>query len=233
MLYNNYNYNHWTTDKLSEAGNQSLQVLKRLWRTNPDLFREIFKSNKAYGEPVSERIFDRYVDSVEPLIKAGLVYDYQHRINREAVCQINTIHRSEVDSPLFICTDFPEEDEKRVFPYDDEAKEWLNLYNSSGRIAEPSTIVDLCCGAGSIGLWLAKYYSSSFVYGFDNNQKALSYARYNAALNHIQNFEGWEWDALKAIEEHPINLQQRWSMLEEKVDLICADPPFAMAPLGN
>lgn len=208
----------------------TLTALKKLWTNYPDIFKQVFQSTKDYGEPISSASFDRRIDSLEPLTKAGLIDNYQHNVTREATCQINVIDRSELDDPLFICTDFPKRDKNRVFPYDDEAKEWLNLYIKSGIISQPSTIVDLGCGAGSIGLWLAKYYPHSQVLGFDNNPKALKYAEYNGRLNQISNFQGYLWDALQNPDDYPGDLTFLWRGLQEKVDLICADPPFAMHP---
>lgn len=214
---------------------EALQILKQLWNNHQDVFKELFQSKRPYGETLKQRKIMDCVDSLEPLIKAELILDYQDFINVEATCKINVINKINYADPIFICTDFPQHNEKRVFPYCDEAEQWLKLYDQSiGTTDQPRIIVDLCCGAGSIGLCLAKLYPQSRVIGFDNNPRALEYAKYNANLNNISNLKVFEWDATCDINSYNFinDTRTQWEDLQGKVDLVCGDPPFSMNPPG-
>ncbi|MEA5472086.1 methyltransferase [Spirulina sp. 06S082] len=219
---------------------ETYQTLKKLWKNHDDIFKKTFQSKKPYGEPMGKKQLEDCVDSLEPLIDAGLIIDYQDFINVESTCQINVIDRTSYTDPIFICTDFPEHNKQRVFPYCDEAEQWLKLYHQFIRTTdEPEIIVDLCCGAGSIGLCLAKLYPRSTVIGFDNNPRALKYAEYNATLNHIntlnqrqKRFRVLQWDAIRDINDYDRgdDTRREWESWQGQVDLVCADPPFSMNP---
>jgi tRNA1(Val) A37 N6-methylase TrmN6 len=221
--------------KYQKPVSETLNTLKQLWKNYPDIFKELFQSPKGYGEPIKYKKIKACIDSLKPLVDSGLILDYQDFIDVEATCRINVINPTSRATPVFICTDYSKQIGSRVFPYCDEAQECLKLYNQSTEIIkEPQIIVDLCCGAGSIGLCLAKLYPQSEVIGFDNNSHALKYAEYNAALNQIENFRAIQWDATRDINDYERgdNTRLEWERLQGKVDLVCADPPFSMNPPG-
>lgn len=75
-------------------------------------------------------------------------------------------------------------------------------------------IVDLYCGVGVLGLFLAK--DSKEVLGVDIDEKAIEFARINARENNIKNFRGI---ALASEKIQPILLKN--------TDLLILDPPRA------
>ncbi|MDX9692475.1 MAG: class I SAM-dependent methyltransferase [Acholeplasmataceae bacterium] len=54
---------------------------------------------------------------------------------------------------------------------------------------EKLTIVDMGCGYGPIGLYLAKAYQHAFVIMTDINLRAVELAKKNSQLNHLKNVE--------------------------------------------
>lgn len=78
-------------------------------------------------------------------------------------------------------------------------------------------MLDLFCGCGSIGLYLARKVGS--VLGIELNEEAIELAKFNAALNNIENTEFVAGDARRLLAE----LHQD----EKTFDLIVADPPRA------
>lgn len=74
--------------------------------------------------------------------------------------------------------------------------ETFQLENANGKI------LDVGCGYGPIGLSLAKAFPDTVVHMVDVNERALSLARENAALNHATNVEIYESDRLLGVKEH-------------------------------
>ena len=92
------------------------------------------------------------------------------------------------------------------------------LYSSVMEFLSPEgteNIVDLYCGAGTIGLSLAKYVKS--VSGVEINPDAVKDAKENAKLNKVENAEFFLGDASEAAEK----------FLKEgrKIDAVIVDPP--------
>ncbi|MBU1446063.1 23S rRNA (uracil(1939)-C(5))-methyltransferase RlmD [Patescibacteria group bacterium] len=81
-----------------------------------------------------------------------------------------------------------------------------------GEIKSTSTVFDLFCGTGTIGLFCA--HKAKKIFGVDINQSAIENANSNAKTNDIQNATFVAGDAFKVIAE-----------LEEKPDIIIVDPP--------
>jgi len=89
-------------------------------------------------------------------------------------------------------------------------QEWLEERN--GR---PSTLIDLGCGSGCIGITLARRFPSLRVILADVSQAALSVARDNAALHDVVDrcqFEYGDWFS--------------WAKPRERVELILCNPPY-------
>ena len=79
------------------------------------------------------------------------------------------------------------------------------------------TAVDLCCGIGSITLYLARLCGR--VYGAEINPNAIENARVNAALNNIENVSWKCADAAAAL--------RGWTDAGVRPRLVCVDPPRA------
>ncbi len=91
------------------------------------------------------------------------------------------------------------------------------LYEKAAEFAEPDgkTVIDLYCGAGTIGLSLAK--KAKKIYGIEIVPKAIEDAKFNAQLNKIDNAEFYCGDAAFAANE----LEQKGI----KPDVVILDPP--------
>ena len=89
----------------------------------------------------------------------------------------------------------------------------------AGSAAGPQmdTAVDLCCGIGSITLYLARLCGR--VYGAEINPNAIENARVNAALNNIENVSWKCADAAAAL--------RGWTDAGVRPRLVCVDPPRA------
>lgn len=75
------------------------------------------------------------------------------------------------------------------------------------------TILDLCTGSGCIALAMAKHLPEVFVYGIDQSDVALSYARKNALLNGIGNVSFLSGDLFAPVEGM-------------RFDAIVSNPPY-------
>lgn len=74
------------------------------------------------------------------------------------------------------------------------------------------TIVDMGCGYGPIGLYLAKKYSNLNVYMYDVNERAVNLAKENKKLNHISNAN--------------IDVSNLFDNCDINADLIVTNPPI-------
>ena len=81
----------------------------------------------------------------------------------------------------------------------------------------PSTIVEVCCGGGNLGILAAKVFADARVWLADLDASALSLALENVALHQVTDRVGcYQGDLLSAI-------------APESVDLIIANPPYVSA----
>jgi len=105
-----------------------------------------------------------------------------------------------------------------LYPYDSFFQNNVELFevalqkmkdNLEGKL---SKIVDLYCGVGVIGLTLNN--GAKKIIGVEINQSAIDYAKLNAKLNHISNFEGFVLPSEKIPQEILVN-----------TDLLILDPP--------
>ncbi len=78
-------------------------------------------------------------------------------------------------------------------------------------------VFDLCCGIGSIALFLARLCGR--VYGAEINPHAIENARINAGLNNIRNVSWKCGDAAAALRD--------WTDAGVRPRLVCVDPPRA------
>ncbi|MDP3980103.1 MAG: 23S rRNA (uracil(1939)-C(5))-methyltransferase RlmD, partial [Chlamydiota bacterium] len=91
-----------------------------------------------------------------------------------------------------------------------------NICQTVRQFIEPSnsdTIVDLYCGVGLIGLYLAKDVKK--IIGIENNPIALDDARANAKLNHIQNAQFICSSSKESLDQLP----------SQSIDALIVDPP--------
>lgn len=121
---------------------------------------------------------------------------------------------------IYVSTDFPTTNPaegERVFPWVDEGNLLLNYIENIDFDYEPSRILNMCCGAGTIALALAKKWPSSKVIGIDNNKRAILCANFNKDLNNLSNVEFKYGNLFEELKEGGF-------------DLIVSDPPFAIQP---
>ena len=91
-----------------------------------------------------------------------------------------------------------------------------NLYQLAldyADITKDDVVVDMFCGTGTIGMFMAK--ACKKVIGIEIVESAVKDARFNAKLNNIENIEFWCEDANKAIAK----------LVNEGIDVIVVDPP--------
>jgi 23S rRNA (uracil1939-C5)-methyltransferase len=91
-----------------------------------------------------------------------------------------------------------------------------NLYQLAldyADISKNDIVVDMFCGTGTIGMFMAK--SCKKVIGIEIVESAVKDARYNAKINNINNIEFWCEDANKAIGK----------LKNQGIDVIVVDPP--------
>ncbi len=87
----------------------------------------------------------------------------------------------------------------------DKVKSYANLTGKE-------TVLDLYCGTGSIGIYLAK--SAKKVYGIEINEEAINDANINKKINRVDN-----------ICFYALNANQFLTKISEKIDLVIVDPP--------
>ena len=91
----------------------------------------------------------------------------------------------------------------------------IKLYDKVKEYANPSkedTILDLYCGTGTIGLYLAE--KAKKVYGIEINEDSVKDANINKEINNVQN-----------IEFYALNANQFLTKIKEKIDILILDPP--------
>ncbi len=77
---------------------------------------------------------------------------------------------------------------------------------------DTKTIIDMGCGYGPIGIYLAKRYPDVHVFMYDINQRAVELAMKNSKLNQINNTT--------------ISKSYLFDQVTEQVDLIISNPPI-------
>jgi hypothetical protein len=139
------------------------------------------------------------------------------------------LERSPEHEQIFIATDFPETSQEirnnsaRVFSHSDEAnalRAALDLYFQTTK--EPSQILDLCSGAGTLGILCAARTRASVVYSVDSQERAVRQAKMNRLLNGI--------DEARLKIERAEDGGNPWSFpsRSQQFGLIVADPPFLL-----
>ncbi len=74
------------------------------------------------------------------------------------------------------------------------------------------TMIDMGCGYGPIGIYLAKTYPSAHVFMADVNQRAVDLARQNSVLNQVSNITIMKSDL--------------FDQINQEVDFIVTNPPI-------
>ncbi|MHB1346029.1 MAG: 23S rRNA (uracil(1939)-C(5))-methyltransferase RlmD [Candidatus Humimicrobiaceae bacterium] len=101
------------------------------------------------------------------------------------------------------------------------------LYSKIAELADlkiNETALDLFCGTGTIGLFLA--HLGAKVCGIDIVKSSIEDARENAKMNKIKNIEFIKGDAAKLLEGHICdNFNSALSKFASKIDVITVDPP--------
>lgn len=91
----------------------------------------------------------------------------------------------------------------------------IKLYNKVKEYAQLNgneTILDLYCGTGTIGIYLAG--NAKKAYGIEINEEAIKDANYNRKVNNIKN-----------IEFFVLNANQFLNKIKDKIDVVIVDPP--------
>jgi SAM-dependent methyltransferase len=141
---------------------------------------------------------------------------------------IHTIDLSRYDPTLcdsvFVATDLPGDAKggtDSVFQYADEGQIAIECaYHDIVGLDPSPNVMDLCCGAGTIGLQVGKIRDDAKVYCVDESQIATEQAQFNVELNDLDpsRFEFRNGHLFEEVDE------------SEKFDLIFADPPFSLLP---
>jgi methylase of polypeptide subunit release factors len=148
----------------------------------------------------------------------GSEYMFQFRIH-----YIDKSDCSFLNEPVIITTDFPLDHQDRVFPWVDEGKLTVNKIHLQIS-PDTQTILNMCCGAGTIAILLAKLlinHRNLQIEGVDVNPRAIAIAQFNQRLNGISSAN------MKFTSGDMFN-----NLLDSKYELIVADPPFALQPTG-
>ncbi|MGA8184926.1 MAG: CHAT domain-containing protein [Terriglobia bacterium] len=211
-----------------QEAEESIAVLNLLYNY-PKEFQELFQppSYQRLLGSLSIATLNALIPDKSELDKSANVLEQLHVIRRDSIgwdacCRLNVLQHPR----LYVATDPPALDYKgRVFPFEDEAETLLRFLRPIIDDRTPERILDLCCGPGHIGLWLAKYYKGRpHTVGIDNDASAIDYARFNARLNGLDEYRTAIWDLHKGIDSFPLRPAIGC------FDLITADPPFTSAP---
>jgi 23S rRNA (uracil1939-C5)-methyltransferase len=100
------------------------------------------------------------------------------------------------------------------------SRQTQNLYDvivEHAELSEQSRVLDLFCGCGTIGMYLADRVKS--VVGVEINEDSIEMAKHNAELNGITNTEFFAGDVRRKLVELAEN--------NEQFDLVVTDPPRA------
>ncbi len=100
------------------------------------------------------------------------------------------------------------------------------LYAKAHELAAPTesdTLLDLYCGAGSIGLSMAR--NAGEVIGIEIVESAVECARFNAASNGINNASFYTGDAKNT--EHLLERAEKFRGEKIRADIVILDPPRA------
>lgn len=171
--------------------------------------------------------FIKFFQSHEPKAIPDEYLSYEEKgifIETSLISQIQYYHtpafRIFKVKDIYVTTDFPVTDPtegERVFPWIDEADLLLNYIDNIDFDYEPNCVLNMCCGAGTIALALAKKWPRSKIIGIDNNERAILCANFNKELNDLSNVEFKCGNLFQELEENSF-------------DLIVSDPPFAIQP---
>lgn len=204
---------------------QARESLYDLWLRKPQIFKDIFQSENPFNNKYSHEILRKFFSSenmLDDLQASGIII--KDRALSYAACRINVLVTDILESnyPLFICTDPPCTKSKgRTYPFIDDSEYWFKSFDKS-IVRNPSLIIDLYYDNGAVGIELARYYKHAKVVGLCKNDRSVIYAKFNAALNGVNNFSAEKWEA----STNTPDIKNR----HLKADIICAIPPFAMRP---
>lgn len=181
------------------------QQLHRWLCDNKSIIRDCFKIDDNKKLPIIDPATE------EILMQAGIIKArYPNVVGYSASCRILD------GGGMFITTDFDGPISDRVFPWIDEGI-LLNDYLSSHSTKEPSSVLNLCSGAGTVAIGAAKMWVNSKVLGIDINPRAVEYAHFNVQLNSVSSTTNFECKDLSNVENG-------------KFELVVCVPPFAMHP---
>lgn len=176
--------------------------------------------------PQSGRLFRAH-----PVLRRSLLQlKWIRNLPGAAVIATRRIHLipASTSGPAFIATDFPEtpqeirENLARVFSHSDEANVLIDRIKrlvERRRIPTNAKILDLCCGAGTLGIVSAILVPGATVTCVDTVPRAVFQSEINRVLNRIP-----------AERLHTIEGDLRSFSTDTKFDLILADPPFSLRP---
>lgn len=113
-----------------------------------------------------------------------------------------------------------------------QVDEGTDLLLRSVELAEPPTrILDLGCGAGIIGISMARRFPEAQVVMADKDLLAVRYARHNAALNEVANTAVLGSVGLEAVPPGPYDLI--FSNIPAKIGDLAIEQEFVLAPLAQ
>jgi 16S rRNA G1207 methylase RsmC len=104
------------------------------------------------------------------------------------------------------------------------------LRNMLDKLEQPTSILDLGCGSGVIGIVLARFFPQAQVILSDKDLLAVRYSRHNANLNHTTNVSVVGSVGIENVADHSYDLII--SNIPAKVGDEAIEKDFILGPLG-
>jgi methylase of polypeptide subunit release factors len=193
-----------------------------------DIIRKLFTSPDPM--PFSGRVF-RYRPQLRRILHS---LSWLQLLSGASVLATRRIHVFDANlqlgqkEPVFIATDFPETPQEArnkqqgVFSYSDEADELLTHGESLiDRQKKGFKILDLCAGAGTVGIICAVRNKEASICCVDSLDRALKQITVNRLLNGVP-------ESRLRIEKADAENPWAFDSAGGRFDLILADPPFSL-----
>lgn len=184
----------------------------------PESHRRLIERNGVSND-ASLDIFRRLFGRSLPVVAAELPQSILRSLESAGVPVLKGLVRSPMrfstlDSLLFMHSAFPTTGADSVF-FGPDTYRYVRFLKS--KIKRASTVVDIGCGSGAGGIWLARWLQQlgrplRKLILTDINPKALVAARFNVRINGIENVDVIESDVLKNV--------------RPGADVLIANPPF-------
>lgn len=193
-----------------------------------DIFEKYFFNKKEHQRIIPPSLLAKLYPHELVLLEESRLIERRGGYQYISQFRVHYIDKNDLpflDEPVIITTDFPLEHTDRVFPWVDEGK--LMMKNICSRIpSDTQTILNMCCGTGTIAILLAKLLQNNQdiqIEGVDINPRAVAISQFNQRLNSLG------LDASNTTIKFTTG-DMFSELADSKYDLIVADPPFALQP---